>query len=274
MERFFRNKPLIVTVIAIIILFVLLVATAGGGSSSGAQSAVGGIFVPVQKFFYQATDNISSFFDRAFANSGLTKENAELKTQISELKSELSDYDELKKENERLQELLDFQDAHPEYTLKTAHIVAKNPGNWFDIFTIDLGSEDGIAVNMPVITADGLVGRVSGVGLGWAKVTAIIDGSTGISAIVERTRDVGSVRGRTGNEPLETLLDMDFLPMNTDITVGDQVLTSGIDGVYPKGLVIGEVVEVGEESNQKKVVINPAVNFKRLEEVMVMVEAE
>ena len=111
MERFFRNKPLIVTVIAIIILFVLLVATAGGGSSSGAQSAVGGIFVPVQKFFYQATDNISSFFDRAFANSDLTKENAELKTQISELKSELSDYDELKKENERLQELLDFQDA-------------------------------------------------------------------------------------------------------------------------------------------------------------------
>jgi rod shape-determining protein MreC len=271
-ENFFRNKPLVITIIAIIILLVLVVSTANYTDTSGSQMVAGGVFVPVQKFFYQITDDVSSYFDNVFANTDVATENQELKEELALLKSQLADYEELEAENERLSAMLDYKESNPEYTIAVADIVSKNPGNWFDIFTINLGSLDGIELNMPVITADGLVGRVSGVGLTWAKVTAIIDGSTGISAIVERTRDIGSVRGRTGNDPMETLLDMNYLSINTDIEVGDTVLTSGVDKIYPKGLIIGEVVEVGEESNQKKVVINPAVNFKRLEEVMVLME--
>jgi len=271
-ENFFRNKPLVITIIAIIVLFVLLVGTANYTDGTGTHTVAGGIFVPIQKFFYQITDDVSSHFDTTFANTDLAEENKALKEDLALLKSELSDYEELKAENERLSQLLGYTEAHPEYEYIVADIVSKNPGNWFDIFTINLGSLDGIEENMPVITADGLVGRVSAVGLSSSKVTAIIDGSTGISSIVERTRDIGSVRGRTGNDPLETLLDMDYLSINTDIEVGDKVLTSGVDNIYPKGLIIGEVVEVGEESNQKKVVINPAVNFKRLEEVMIIKE--
>lgn len=271
MDRFFRNKPLVITVILVIVILVLLITTTNTQDISGGQTVAGGIFVPVQRFFYQMTDNISSFFGNTFNTTDLAKENANLKDELSTLKSELSDYDELAKENERLSALLDYQQQHTDYSFKVAGITAKNPGIWFDGFTIDVGSADGIAVDMPVVTPDGVVGRIEEVGLNWAKVMTIIDGQSGVSTIVERTRDVGSVRGRLETDPTDPLMDMDFLPIDTDIQIGDNILTSGIGGIYPKGLMIGQVVEVGEQSNQKKVVVKSAVNFRNLEEVMVMV---
>jgi len=271
-DRFFRNKPLVITVILVIIILVLLISTSNTQDISGRQTVAGGVFVPVQRFFYQLTDNISSVFEKSSSTTDLTKENQKLKDELASLKSELSDYGELEKENQRLSGLLDYQQQHTNFSLKVAAIVAKNPGIWFDDFTINLGSADGIAVDMPVVTPDGVVGRIEEVGLNWAKVMAVIDGRSGISSIVERTRDVGSVRGRMKDDPSDPLLDMDFLPIDTDIQVGDNILTSGIGGIYPKGLLIGSVVEVGEESNQKKVVVKSTVNFRSLEEVMVMVE--
>jgi rod shape-determining protein MreC len=271
-DRFFRNKPLVITVILVIIILVLLIATSNSQNISGGQTVAGGVFVPVQRFFYQLTDNISSFFDNSINTTDLAKENAKQKEELASLKSELSDYDELVKENQRLSSLLDYQQQHTNYGFKVAGIVAKNPGIWFESFTINVGSADGIAVDMPVVTPDGVVGRIEEVGLNWAKVMTIIDGRSGISTIVERTRDVGSLRGRMENDPADPLLDMDFLPIDTDIQVGDNILTSGIGGIYPKGLMIGSVVEAGEESNQKKVVVKSAADFRSLEEVMVMVD--
>ncbi len=270
MDRFFRNKPLVITVILVIIIFVLLISTANMQNVSGGQTVAGGVFVPVQRFFYQMTDNISSFFQKTFNTTDLAKENQDLKEQLANLKSELADYDELQKENQRLSALLEYKQAQTNYQFKVAGIVAKDPGIWFDSFTINVGTSDGVAVDMPVVTPDGVVGRIEEVGLNWSKVMTVIDGRSGISSQIERTRDVGSVRGRMQSEPSDPLLDMDFLPIDTDIQVGDNVLTSGIGGIYPKGLTIGQVVEVGQQGNQKKVVVKSAVNFRNLEEVMVM----
>jgi rod shape-determining protein MreC len=269
-DRFFRNKPLVITVILVIIIFVLLISTANMQNVSGGQTVAGGVFVPVQRFFYQMTDNISSFFQKTFNTTDLAKENQDLKEQLANLKSELADYDELQKENQRLSALLEYKQAQTNYQFKVAGIVAKDPGIWFDSFTINVGTSDGVAVDMPVVTPDGVVGRIEEVGLNWSKVMTVIDGRSGISSQIERTRDVGSVRGRMQSEPSDPLLDMDFLPIDTDIQVGDNVLTSGIGGIYPKGLTIGQVVEVGQQGNQKKVVVKSAVNFRNLEEVMVM----
>lgn len=270
MDRFFRNRPLVITVILVIIIFALLIATANMQDVSGGQTVAGGVFVPVQRFFYQMTDNVSSFFQKTFNTTDLAKENQDLEDQLANLKSELADYDELQKENQRLSELLEYKQTQTNYQFKVAGIVAKDPGIWFETFTINVGSNDGVAVDMPVVTSDGVVGRIEEVGMNWSKVMTIIDGRSGISSIIERTRDVGTIRGRMESEPSDPLLDMDFLPIDTDIKVGDNVLTSGIGGIYPKGLTIGQVVEVGEQGNQKKVVVKSAVNFRNLEEVMVM----
>ncbi len=271
MDRFFRNKPLVVTAILIIIILVLLVTSSGMQDISGGQTVAGGIFVPVQRFFYQITDSISSNLQKAFNKSDVEKENQNLKDQLANLKSELSDYDELQKENARLTKLLDYEQKQTHYSFKVANIVAKDPGIWFDSFTINLGTTNGIAVDMPVVTPDGVIGRVEEVGMNWAKVMTIIDGRSGVSSIVDRTRDVGTVRGRMESEPDNPLLDMDLLPMDTDIQVGDSVLTSGIGGIYPKGLTIGQVSSVGTDGNQKKAVVKAAVNFRNLEEVLVLV---
>ena len=270
MDRFFRNRPLVITVILVIIIFALLIATANMQDVSGGQTVAGGVFVPVQRFFYQMTDNVSSFFQKTFNTTDLAKENQDLEDQLANLKSELADYDELQKENQRLSELLEYKQTQTNYQFKVAGIVAKDPGIWFETFTINVGSNDGVAVDMPVVTSDGVVGRIEEVGMNWSKVMTIIDGRSGISSNIERTRDVGTVRGRMESEPSDPLLDMDFLPIDTDIKVGDNVLTSGMGGIYPKGLTIGQVVEVGEQGNQKKVVVKSAVNFRNLEEIMVM----
>jgi rod shape-determining protein MreC len=270
-DRFFRNKPLVVTVILVIIILVLLVSTSGMQDISGGQTVAGGVFVPVQRFFYQITDSISSNLQKSFNKSDLDKENQNLKDQLSNLKSELSDYDELQKENARLTKLLDYEQKQAHYQFKVANIVAKDPGIWFDSFTINLGTSDGIAVDMPVVTPDGVIGRIEEVGLNWSKVMTIIDGRSGVSSIIDRTRDVGTVRGRMESEPDNPLLDMELLPMDTDIQVGDSVLTSGIGGIYPKGLTVGQVSSVGPDGNEKKAVVKAAVDFRNLEEVLVMI---
>lgn len=271
MNGFFRNRPLVVTSVVIIILLMLMIGSSSATDISGGQTVAGGIFVPVQRFFYQITESIDSSVKANTNSADLASENADLKTQIAELQMELSDYEELKQENERLTEILNYQKENSSHTYVTAQVTAKDPGNWFDVFDINVGTADGIEVGMPVVTTEGVVGTVKETGANWSKVVAIIDGRSGISSIVERTRDVGSVRGRTGNDPLDVLLDMDYLPMSADIQVGDRILTSGVDEVYPKGLLIGEVVEISDDGTQKSVVVNPAVDFSSLEEVMVMV---
>lgn len=271
MNGFFRNKPLVVTSVVIIILLMLMIGSSSASDISGGQTVAGGIFVPVQRFFYQITESVDSSVKASTNSTDLANENADLKAQVAELQMELSDYEELKQENTRLSEILNYQKENASYTYVTAQVISKDSGNWFDVFSINVGTADGIEVGMPVVTPDGVVGTVKEVGANWSKVVAIIDGRSGISSIVERTRDVGSVRGRTGNDPLDSLLDMDFLPMSADIQVGDRILTSGVDEVYPKGLLIGEVTEVSDDGTQKSVVVHPAVNFSSLEEVMVMI---
>lgn len=273
MDRFFRNKPLVVTVILVVIILAILIFTTGQTDISGGQTVAGGVFVPLQRLLYSMTEGISSGLQKTLDSSGMEKENRELKEEVAGLKSEFADYSELKRENERLAKLLEYTGNHPDFKYKTAGIVAKNPGIWFDSFTINLGTNDGVAVDMPVVTPDGLVGRVEEAGMNWAKVMTLIDGRSGVSTIIDRTREVGSVRGRMESDPGNPLLDMELLPMDTDIQVGDSVLTSGIGGIYPKGLAVGQVVSVGPQANRKKVEVKTAVHFRNLEEVLVIVSA-
>lgn len=278
---FFRNKPLVITVVILIILFVLLFATVNDKDVSAPQSAIGSVFAPMQSWLYGASNSISDFFDRVFATGSIQDENSELKTQVAELESQLTDKSELEKENERLKELLDFKEENTTYETIGADVIGKTPGVWFDTFTISAGRADGVEVDMPVITADGLVGKVTSVAQSYSQVTCIIDASSGVSVVVERTRDNGVAKGDGANLELdEDILSIEYLPIDSNLMPGDKVLTSGLDGIYPKGLYVGEIVEVsrdtvssedGENTEQKIAALKTGVDFKRLEEVMVVV---
>ncbi len=243
---------------------------------SGGESIIGTVLVPVQGWVYSATDGVSNFFTRVFAPTDLRVENKEMREQIVQYQNDLSTFEELKKENERLKSLLAYKDDHVEFEIVTAKVTGKNTGNWFSIFTINRGVLDGVQKDMPVITADGLVGRVVETGATWSKVMGIIDFDSGVSAIVELTRDNGVVCGTTLTNTADPLLEMSFLPFDADLLPGYRVITSGLGGVYPKGLIIGDTVEItrGSDNSQKAAYVKPAVDFLHLEEVMIITQFE
>jgi len=154
-------------------------------------------------------------------------------------------------------------------------IIAKDPGNWFEVFTINRGSKDGIEINAPVITAYGLVGRVSQVDLFTSKVTSIIDMDSTVAARVSRSRDILIVRGDAALRN-SGLCRMDYISPEVDIMPGDIIETSGLGGIYPKGIIIGQVKEVIRNEGQydSYAIITPVVDFKRLEEVIVLKEKQ
>ena len=257
--RFLRNRALIATV-AIVILSVVLISWSGAGTVlARSLGSAGSVIVPLQRALYQTSELALGAEPSASADAG---------------GSVAMDYEELAAENERLRELLEYKQTNVHKELKVAQIIGKEPGNWFEVFTIDVGAGDGVAVGMPVVTPDGLVGRVEEVGLSWAKVMSIIDVRSSVSAIMERTRDTGVVKGTIGADDLTATLTMNYLPLDTDIIEGDTVLTSGYDEVYPKGLIIGSVTSSQDQSGGKLVSVEPSVDFRRLEEVMVLISTQ
>ena len=144
------------------------------------------------------------------------------------------------------------------------------PVVWFRTLTLNAGTNKGVDVDMAVICSDGLVGRVTEVGYDWCKVTSIIDSSSTVPILVERTRDNCMARGILDGSSDEAVMELYYLPTDrTNLTPGDTVVTSGMGGIYPKGLIVGTVKEVmigGEVS----AIITPSVDFMHLEEVAVI----
>lgn len=267
--NFTRNKPAIIAVAVLVVLILLMVATSSSNTVSQSTTVVGAPFVPLQTFFYGISESISGIAEPA--ETIFTEQQQDMTNELDAYKTQLMDYDELAAENQRLKGLLEYKDSHTNQQLIVAKITGKEPGNWFDVFTINVGSADGIKEQMPVVTADGLVGRVEEVGPNWAKVMAVIDGRSSVPIIMERTRDIGVAGGSIGGNDLSRLLSMKYLPLDSDIVEGDVVLTSGLGGIFPKGLVVGTVVNTTTTDGGINVMIEPGVDFRRLEEVMVIV---
>lgn len=176
---------------------------------------------------------------------------------------------EIEQENLRLRNLLQFQEA-VEHQVLPAQVIGRNPSNWFSTLTIDKGVKHGIKVDMPVVTNQGLVGKVVEVDPSHAKVQLLISPSSGISAIVQRTRDNGVLIGLSNPVGYTRITRLN---QYADIQEGDVIISSPLTGIYPKGLVIGRVVEVYDDpvSLERSALVRPEVDFERLEEVLIIV---
>ena len=202
----------------------------------------------------------------------LKSENKKLREQVDALTTENNYLQEERYEFERLQELYKLDQNYAEYEKTAAHVIGKDAGNWFGTFTIDKGSKDGIEVNMNVLAGSGLVGIVTDVGPTWAKVRSIIDDSSNISAMAISTSDTCIV---SGDMALMGTGQIAFSQMeNNDnvVAVGDQIVTSYISDKYLQGILIGSVSEVNVDSNNltRSGYITPAVDFKNIQEVLVI----
>lgn len=274
--KFLKNK-LAVTVIVLSVTFLGIIIFSFEKNtnkvfSNGASIALN----PVQKLVYNIFDNIKSGMTFFYTFSDVKKENEELKKKNIELENKLIDYDNFKNENERLGKILEFKNERNDYNYVGAHIIGKSGGSFLDGYIIDKGQKDGIEKEMVVIAADGLVGQVTSVNSNWSIVQSIVNENIAVHAIVESTRESsGIVKGyKDSNNNL--LAKLWFLPMNSEIKEGDVISTSGLGKLYPKDIRIGKVISVEEDKVKvnKNAVIQPFVDFNKLEELFVIVPKE
>ncbi|MDD6720740.1 MAG: rod shape-determining protein MreC [Clostridiales bacterium] len=273
MRGILKNKPLIIMLIAILLLGILAFVTSADRSVSWIESTLGSVIQPVQSFAAKASNGIISFVQKVFKTSDADKELEQLQVRMAQLEQAADENAKLKAENERLKKLLNYVETLENYEYVTAVVTGNSQGVWFETFTINAGRNKGIEKDMPVVCAEGLVGRVIEVGANWSKATAIIDPSSEVSVMVERTRDIGVVRG-SFSATSDNQLELYFLPSGFDLVPGDKIVTSGMSSIFPKTITVGTVSEVtrrSAEGSQSNAIIEPAVDFGHLEEVLVLV---
>ncbi|MEJ2199419.1 MAG: rod shape-determining protein MreC [Desulfuromonadaceae bacterium] len=194
-----------------------------------------------------------------------TRDNERLLVENRQLRAHLAQLKEIQLANERLQALLAFREQQALQALP-AQVIGEDATSWFRTVMIDKGETDGVQEGMPVVVAEGVAGRVIRVADHQSRVLLLTDASSAVAALVQRTRSRGICRGQGEG------LSFDFALREKDIQIGDQVITSGTGGVFPKGLPVGRVARVAREEYGlfQEIEVEPAVDFSRLEEVLVL----
>lgn len=194
-------------------------------------------------------------------------QNEKFKKEIDLLKHKLNALNEIYLENARLEKLFSLKQRSA-YKVIAARVIGRSPDSWSSSIIIDKGSYNGIKRGMAVISYSGPVGRVIETQKYTSKILLISDPNLGISAIVQRSRQEGLVTGTLG-----THLIMRYLSEESDIKVGDVIITSGLNPTYPKGLLIGSVVDLGKEFSglSRYAIIKPVVNLSNIEEVLIII---
>ncbi|MDZ7373868.1 MAG: rod shape-determining protein MreC [candidate division KSB1 bacterium] len=200
---------------------------------------------------------------------GLSRQVARLMSENAALLLELARYRDAALENQRLRALLGFKERAP-YPLLPAEVVAHSGNSAIHSITINVGSADGVRRDAPVVTSQGLVGKVYLTGSDYSLVHVLLDRNFRAAAMVERSRVHGILRWSGGDYCL-----LDDVPIRSDVRLGDVIVTSGLGGIFPPGIRIGVVVQVSEDATSlfKQVYVKPYVDFSRLEEVAVILPA-
>lgn len=233
------------------------------------EEYLGFIVVPAQNVCETITTWVK---DKVFIFSdykNIKKENEYLKNKLYLLEEENKLSKLIKEENDELTALLSLQSKYKQYYTVGANIVSKDPGNWFDIFTIDKGSDHGFEQDMVVLSTTGLVGRILECGKNYSKVVSIIDDTNAVSGKCLRTGDIGYVRGDLSNKGM---CIMEYIDSNAQIIEGDEIITSNLSDIYPAGITIGYVKEIVYNKNTltKSATIEPTTDFRHLETVLVI----
>jgi len=229
-----------------------------------------GVFVtiasPIQKVIYKSATSVYNFFSVATNISKLAKENNNLKEEKDKLLADKANLIEVEKENEILREQLGFAKKNS-FKLVLGEVIAKDPTDIQNSLTIDVGEKAGIKEDMPVISSGMLVGKISEVHLTSSKVLLITNPNSIINTMLQESRAYGLVRGELGYG-----LVMESIPQETKINISDLVVTSGLGGNFPKGLLIGEVSEIISKQGEifQSVLLRPVLDFSRLELVFVI----
>lgn len=244
-----------------------------------ASIAEDGIVIPInaiQRVVFKTANGISDGIESIAKYNKLKDENKELKKEIEELQSEMSKLNTIKKDYEDLKEILNYQDTMDDYNYITCEIIGKSGEGYFQGFTVNRGSDDGIKKRMVAVTPKGLVGQVSSVGKNWAKIQTLANGNIAVAGYVKDTGEMdGIIRGYRDEEN-KILAKIEMPSLESKMKEGDSIYTSGVGGIYPKGIAVGTVKEVYD--NKSKVVkygmIEPTVEINKIDKLSIIVPKE
>ena len=239
------------------------------------QEVTFGAFAEMQRAATTAFGSAREGWQNYFALQQIRRENEQLKAEVTKLRVSLEQERSTAQQTRTLQQLLDLRSATSFETVAAA-VIGSGADPEFRTITIDKGTQDGLRADMAVMSPAGIVGRILMPTARAAKVQLIIDRDAAAGVMVERTRVAGIVTGVGNAEELgfrAGLIDLNYVPSSADVKRGDRVLTSGIDGIYPKGLPVGEIQSVERERGERRIRVKPSVDFAALEAVLVVLKA-
>ena len=267
----YKNKKAEIAgiVITIIILILIVIFSNSDTEISFLENAASKLVMPVQNgltYLKNKVSGNSTFFTDI---NNLKQENEELKQKNSELEQSLRELENIKSENETLKEYLDLTEKYGEYKTVPAYIINKDISNYSKTIVINVGSNDGIEENMTVIADQGLVGHVISVTSTTAKVRTIVDTSSSVSCLLSTTDESIVCKGTLEED---SALKAMYIPDDDGIIQGDSVETSGLGGIYPKGIHVGSIKRVVNTQNaiDRYAIVETAVDFDKLDTVLVI----
>ena len=263
-----RNDAIGVIITIIVLILLVFLSNLQIEKISYVENTFSKIVMPIQSGFTYIKNKLQGNNEYFSSLETTKKENSELKQKNNELEERLRQLEMIESENKTLKEYLNLSELYKQYKTVPAYIINKDTSNYSKVFVINVGSKSGIEKNMTVIAAEGLVGHVISVTDETAKVQTIIDSSNIVSATLENSSDNVICRGLLENRKLKGT----YVSTTTTLSQGEKVYTSGMGGIYPKGIYIGTIKNISETKNitDRYFELETAVDFDNLETVLVI----
>lgn len=266
-----RKTTWVFVAVVVSLFLVIFLAARGQLNPILTNSTVITALAPFQRAISWAGDKINGATTTVWEIATVYYQNKELKEEVFALRQQNLQAAEYVAENIRLQEMLNYKHAAVQFDLMPAKVIGRESSTWTSVISINRGSSDGIKTNMPVVTEKGLVGVITDVSPVASRVQLLLDSRFSVGTLVQRpeSRVAGIVQGNPSDAMLPQMIN---IPRNSDIIVGDTIVTSGFGGVFPKGLMVGSVATVKNDNGGLLEIayINTAVDFQKLEDVMII----
>lgn len=271
--KLIKSRFFIVTLAVALLLSIIPGVLCAMGQGSYVRSAIVTVGTPFRWAFTKIGEGISGFSVYFKTIDALREENDALRRELDEYKNLVYDAELIEEENDFLSDFLGLKEEHLDFALEDASVLGREATNYRTLLTLSKGTLHGIDVNMPIITEMGLIGHITEVGATWSKAVVITETASAVGGYIERSGALGVVEG-TYELRTDGLCRMVYIEADSDIRIGDKVITSGIGGIYPRGLLIGRVsaVEVDENSRTLTATIEPAAELDSVSKVMIVTE--
>lgn len=274
MKEIFKGRNFKILIAVLLVLLGIMMYAASRSTEQGfAASLASYITTPIQRLSALVSGGIDGFADQFEDIDAVRAENELLEKKCRELQAQMVDYESLKAENEELRAISGISERNTDFKFEMATVISRDATDTFNTFIIDRGENHGVALYDPVITADGLVGYISQIGPISSKVTTIISSASSVGAVDSSTRDGGVLIGDL-ELASQGYAKLSYLARDCDVTTGDIVVTSGLGGIFPKNLIIGEVIEIKPEAQDISLyaVIEPSADISGCTTVFVITD--